>query len=52
MNIAFIAIFMTNLAILLKFWINWTFLDTMQYLLLLMLPTALIANYAFVHIKK
>jgi hypothetical protein len=31
----FLAILMANLAILLKFWINWTFLDTLQYLSLL-----------------
>jgi len=58
-NVGFLAILMANLAILLKFWINWTFLDTLQYLSLLsnylinlVVPTALIANYALIHVKK
>ena len=60
MNIGLVVIIMANLTILLKFWISWTFLETLQYLFILstylfdkiVVPTALIANYALVYVKK
>lgn len=52
MNIGLVVIIMANLTILLKFWISWTFLETLQYLFILIVPTALIANYALVYVKK
>ena len=51
-NLLFISIMMGILAILMKFWINWTFITTFQYLSIIILPSVIVANYALVHIKK
>ena len=51
-NIAFVGILAIVLYFLLQFWINWTFLKTLQYFLMIILPTAFVANYALVNVKK
>lgn len=51
-NIGFLGVLATVLYFLLQFWLNWTFLETLQNLLLIILPTAFIANYALVNVRK
>ena len=59
MNLVFLGCLGLVLFMLTRFWISWTFLETIQYFALaskhfiyLVLPISLAANYAFVHIKK
>lgn len=58
-NALFLGVFGLILVFLFKFWLTWTFLETLKYFLIistefvkLVVPTALVANYAFIHIKK
>ena len=58
-NLIFLGCLGLVLLWLIKFWISWTFLDTVQYFFIAgtfritqVLPFSLAANYAFIHIKR
>ena len=59
LNLVLIGLLVVNLVFLCKFWLVWTFLETIQYMFwlsnnldILVIVTVLVANYAFLNLKK
>lgn len=52
LNVGLIALFGLNLAFLMKFWLEWTFITTMGNMFWLIVVTALVGNYALLYMKK
>lgn len=51
-NGVFLGCLLVVLYMLSQFFLNWSFLATVKYFILSILPLSLAANYAFINIKK
>lgn len=52
LNLALIALIGVNLVFLAKFWLEWNFIKTIGNMVLLVIVTALVANYALLFLKN
>lgn len=52
LNLSLIGLLVVNLVFLMKFWLAWNFLTVLSNMFWLMILTALVGNYALLHMNK